>query len=189
VAVIELFPAHIRVLETMSPKEFLKFRDNLMPASGLQSLQFRRVEFLLGMGDNRYAAMFNSEESAQLKRDSETNLWDTFLKAIKTKYDLNNSDKTSQMDSIKQIYNQDKFEDAKQFCENLIELDESLLKWRNAHALLAERMIGYKPGTGREDVQKITQKGSFEEGGVKYLRDMTMKKAFPLLWEARTYLT
>ena len=38
----------VQVLETMSPAHFLEFRDLLRPASGLQSLQFRELEFLSG---------------------------------------------------------------------------------------------------------------------------------------------
>jgi len=39
----------VDVLETMTPLDFLDFRDDLMPASGLQSVQFRLVENKLGM--------------------------------------------------------------------------------------------------------------------------------------------
>jgi tryptophan 2,3-dioxygenase len=45
----ELLIQQIRVLETMSPLEFLDFRDYLFPASGFQSFQFRLVETLLGL--------------------------------------------------------------------------------------------------------------------------------------------
>src|SRR3954447_23528421 len=36
------------VLETLTPNEYVEFRDVLGPASGLQSFQFRAIEFLLG---------------------------------------------------------------------------------------------------------------------------------------------
>lgn len=39
----------LRVLETMTPLDFLDFRDFLFPASGFQSVQFRLVENLLGL--------------------------------------------------------------------------------------------------------------------------------------------
>jgi len=38
----------IDVLETMTPQDFLVFRDRLAPASGFQSVQFRELEFVLG---------------------------------------------------------------------------------------------------------------------------------------------
>ncbi len=44
----------LRVLETMTPLDFLDFRDYLFPASGFQSFQFRLVENKLGLkSENR----------------------------------------------------------------------------------------------------------------------------------------
>lgn len=44
----------LNVLETMTPLDFLEFRDFLIPASGFQSLQFRIVENMLGLNmENR----------------------------------------------------------------------------------------------------------------------------------------
>jgi tryptophan 2,3-dioxygenase len=42
----------IRVLETMKPLDFLDFRDVLAPASGFQSVQFRKLENILGLGED-----------------------------------------------------------------------------------------------------------------------------------------
>lgn len=39
----------IDVLETMTPLDFLEFRDLLVPASGFQSLQFKRIEIMMGL--------------------------------------------------------------------------------------------------------------------------------------------
>ena len=49
IEIMELLIQQIRVLETMSPLEFLDFRDYLFPASGFQSFQFRLIETLLGL--------------------------------------------------------------------------------------------------------------------------------------------
>lgn len=47
----------INILETMSPMDFLEFRDTLAPASGFQSFQFRLLENKLGLRSrNEYAA-------------------------------------------------------------------------------------------------------------------------------------
>jgi tryptophan 2,3-dioxygenase len=43
----------IDVLETMTPLDFLEFRDTLIPASGFQSVQFRLVENMLGLKPDR----------------------------------------------------------------------------------------------------------------------------------------
>jgi tryptophan 2,3-dioxygenase len=40
---------HFEVLETMTPMDFLEFRDLLIPASGFQSVQFREIEIKLGL--------------------------------------------------------------------------------------------------------------------------------------------
>ena len=40
---------HVRILETMTPLDFLEFRDFISPASGFQSLQFRLLETKLGL--------------------------------------------------------------------------------------------------------------------------------------------
>lgn len=45
----KLLNEQIRVLETMTPQEFLEFRDFLFPASGFQSFQFRLLEIKLGV--------------------------------------------------------------------------------------------------------------------------------------------
>ncbi len=45
--------AQIRVLETMTPLDFLDFRNYLFPASGFQSHQFRMVELMLGLKSDR----------------------------------------------------------------------------------------------------------------------------------------
>ena len=45
---------HIEVLQTMTPQDFLEFRAVLAPASGFQSAQFRELEFLSGLKDERF---------------------------------------------------------------------------------------------------------------------------------------
>ncbi|HEY5564696.1 MAG TPA: tryptophan 2,3-dioxygenase family protein [Rhodothermia bacterium] len=49
VAIERLMLEQITVLETMTPLDFLDFRDYLIPASGFQSLQFRLLESKLGL--------------------------------------------------------------------------------------------------------------------------------------------
>ena len=54
----ELLLNQIHILETMSPAEFAEFRDNLRPASGFQSVQFREIEFVAGIRDEAYLRFF-----------------------------------------------------------------------------------------------------------------------------------
>ena len=49
VLIFELAGSHFRLMETMRPKEYLRFRDKLAPASGFQSAQLRELEILLGL--------------------------------------------------------------------------------------------------------------------------------------------
>lgn len=184
--ILELFPQQLRVLETMSPQEFLKFRDNLMPASGLQSFQFRRMEFLLGLGDRRYFSLFSPKEVSLLEGDINNNLWQALMEKLSG--GAKELDESGQLNVIRKVYSGTDGRGIREFCEALIELDESFLKYRQAHALLAERMIGYRPGTGKDDVKKIMKDSSFSKGGVDYLRRVSIKKCFPILWEARTFI-
>src|SRR3982751_3502394 len=48
----------VDVLETMTPQDFLEFRQRLAPASGFQSVQFRELEFLSGAKDPGYVERF-----------------------------------------------------------------------------------------------------------------------------------
>ncbi|WP_246128715.1 tryptophan 2,3-dioxygenase family protein [Pleionea sediminis] len=48
-AIQKLLIDQIGVLETMTPLDFLDFRDYLVPASGFQSIQFKEIEILLGL--------------------------------------------------------------------------------------------------------------------------------------------
>src|SRR5215831_12356638 len=50
--IIKLLVAQLDVLETMTPADFLDFRNYLFPASGFQSLQFRLIETRLGLSEH-----------------------------------------------------------------------------------------------------------------------------------------
>ena len=48
-AILRVAVAHWEVMETLPTREFLAFRDKLLPASGFQSAQMRQIEILLGL--------------------------------------------------------------------------------------------------------------------------------------------
>ncbi len=50
-AIMELCTQQFKVVETLTPQDFLEFRDKLIPASGFQSFQMREIEVLLGLED------------------------------------------------------------------------------------------------------------------------------------------
>jgi tryptophan 2,3-dioxygenase len=170
------------ILETMTPLEFLTFRDRLESASGFQSFQFRELEFALGHKNPQILNRFDElDEEKQLlqKRFDEKSLWQIFLEFLK----LNNYKVTDTMISsdkennspelreiITEIYNNNYM--IAQFCELLVDLDEGFQEWRYRHVKMVERTIGTKQGTGGSD-------------GVKYLMRTLSIKFFPLLWEIR----
>ena len=51
VAILEQAVQHFRVMETLTTRDYLEFRDRLIPASGFQSAQLREIEILLGLDD------------------------------------------------------------------------------------------------------------------------------------------
>lgn len=88
-AIQQLLIEQIRVMETMTPLDFLDFRKHLFPASGFQSYQFRQVEVLLGLpAENRltynhkpYHCVFQGPQKEYLE---ETENEGTLFKSMET---------------------------------------------------------------------------------------------------------
>jgi tryptophan 2,3-dioxygenase len=191
VQIMKVLVQQIHILETMTPVEFLGFRDNLMPASGFQSLQFREIEFVAGLKDERFLAHFKNRPetlAALKKRMAEPDMRDAYYDMLRgLGYPL--PEKASELErtgdrdgydrimaAIKPIYqNPDDNLALYLLSESLVEFDEHLALWREHHVRVVERVIGFKRGTG----------GS---SGVEYLRSTTAKKCFPYLWEVRTHV-
>jgi tryptophan 2,3-dioxygenase len=181
----------IRILETMTPYGFLLFRDELKPASGFQSTQFREIEFVSGAKDEKLFKFFQTDEKALeklKKRIEEQTLSEAFFGVLRRRGldapadDSSLSEEAQQENYMKRIDCIVKilsdFENrAEEFemQEALIEHDELISLWRSNHVKMVERMVGFKRGTGGSE-------------GVGYLRKTLEKKFFPELWEARTYL-
>src|SRR6185369_11724765 len=60
----KLLVNQIHILESMTPISFLAFRDQLNPASGFQSMQFREIEFSSGLKDESILREFTTDEFA-----------------------------------------------------------------------------------------------------------------------------
>src|SRR5690606_37907116 len=80
--ILKVLVAQIDVLETMTPLEFLSFRDRLESGSGFQSFQFRALEFALGL--KRRSAVDHYPEGSPSRELLENAfrsppLWDAFL--------------------------------------------------------------------------------------------------------------
>jgi aminocarboxymuconate-semialdehyde decarboxylase len=175
------------ILETMLPTHFMAFRGKLEPASGFQSEQFRELEFLCGLKDEKMLRYHRPtpEAHARLERRlREPSLHDALFEALravgKLKVD-NNASEREQFDAraraILSLYRDERSNrDWIDVCERLTEFDALVVSWRLRHIQLVERVIGVRMGTG----------GS---AGSSYLKHTLDKKFFPELWEARTLLT
>ena len=72
--ILKLLVHQLDVLETMTPLDFLDFRDLLSPASGFQSVQFRAIEIRLGLrsqdrlklDDKRFHLMLSEPDRARI---------------------------------------------------------------------------------------------------------------------------
>jgi tryptophan 2,3-dioxygenase len=181
----------IHILETMTPISFLAFRDELNPASGFQSMQFREIELSSGLKDATILDSFRSDEFAmgrlQARYDAPT-LGDALYALLRRRgLDAPPDDEKRAEEARHKLYGQrtraileilthfeTRFEEF-QLIESFIEHDEYFSLWRSHHVKMVERMVGAKRGTGGSE-------------GIGYLRTTLDKKFFPELWEARTFL-
>lgn len=171
---------HIRVIETMSPQDFLAFRSNLAPASGFQSVQFREIEFLSGLKEPGLVRKLGElpEERARLERRlAEPTVWDAYCALLQAhSLAMPPEDEERRRDSLLlMMRNKDAYEELFYTSEALLDHDELFSLWRLHHVLMVERQIGAKTGTG----------GST---GASYLRSTLDKRFYPDLWEVRSYL-
>src|SRR5712691_12421035 len=83
--ILQVLVAQLDILETMTPLEFLSFRDRLESGSGFQSFQFRELEFVLGTKNPAAVARYaeGSEGRRRLEaRYAQPVLWDAFLACL-----------------------------------------------------------------------------------------------------------
>ncbi|MCA1710534.1 MAG: tryptophan 2,3-dioxygenase [Actinobacteria bacterium] len=170
----------VQVLETMTPQDFLAFREHLSPASGFQSVQFRELEFLSGARDPAYvqrmAQATTAEQDRMWKRLDEPSLWDAFVVLVETR-GLPMTDEEVRRTSLLTIARAQPTEhqDLWDLAEGLLEHDSLASQWRSRHVDMVERQIGTKSGTG----------GS---SGAPYLRTRLAIRYYPELWELRSFL-
>ena len=188
--VIRTLTATFDVIETMRPNDFLQFRSNLQPASGLQSLQFREIEFLSGCPDRRYLGLFRGEARRRLERRlREPTLWDVYLELLEANRMAAGS-RAETLRSVTGILKAPDYHVLGPLTEALYDYDHQFAVWRTRHIHMTMRLIGAKPGTGTASVGKLAASGyqTMGQGGVDYLRSTSPKVFFPLLWEARTFM-
>jgi tryptophan 2,3-dioxygenase len=186
--ILKVVVAQIDVLETMTPLEFLSFRERLEKGSGFQSYQFRELEFVLGQ--KRRSAVDHYPEGSEARRRLEDRLarptlWDGFLRLLAARgYAIPASalhrDPTQPVAPAPElhamlidVYRRDP--DLRALCERLVDLDEGLQEWRYRHVKMVQRTIGSRPGTGGSE-------------GAAYLMTTLNRPCFPDLWTIRTEL-
>ncbi len=179
------------VLETLTPSEYAQFRAVLGPASGLQSHQFRAIEFLLGNKNVKLIELQRHDEVAYpyLKKLLESpSLYDEFLRYLARRGMPVPAERVQRDWSqpyerhpgvvavFKTIYEDTERHWAEyDMCEKLVDVEENFLLWRFRHVKTVERIIGYKRGTGGT-------------AGVAFLRKTLELALFPELIDVRTEL-
>ena len=186
--ILKVMVAQLDILETMTPLEFLSFRDRLEAGSGFQSHQFRELEFALGLKDPRVLERYpeGGEPRRRIERRLQAGtLWDSFLRYLRAngvavpRRDLERDVTRSVEPSpelrpeLVEIYRHRPA--LAELCERLVDLDEGLQEWRYRHVKMVQRTIGTKRGTG----------GST---GAEYLMSTLNKPLYPDLWAIRTEL-
>ena len=186
--ILKVMVAQIDVLETMTPIDYLTFRDRLASGSGFQSFQFRQFEFVLGAKRRAVVEHFpegSAARAALQQRFERPCLWDAFLGYLdRAGYAIPASaarpDPTLPVVAspelqplLIEIYRTDPA--TMQLCERMVDLDEGVQEWRYRHVKMVQRTIGTKRGTG----------GS---SGADYLKSTLFHESFPDLWAIRTEL-
>jgi len=179
------------VLETLTPSEYMEFRGVLGHASGFQSFQYRKLEFLLGNKNRDALKVFadfpqiHEDLKATLEAPS---LYDEFLMHLRRRglaipeacvardwsepYEKNEE----LVGVLRQIYERPREHwDAYEMCEKLVDVEEYFQLWRFRHMKTVERIIGFRQGTG----------GS---SGVGFLKQALNLTFFPELFAVRTGL-
>ncbi|MYL36679.1 tryptophan 2,3-dioxygenase [Halobacillus litoralis] len=178
------------VLATMTPSEYMEFRDQLGQASGFQSYQYRMIEFSLGYKTDAVLKIYRKDKKLHSRLEEaykQPSLYDVTLEQLaKAGFDL---DPEMLERDYTRMYEQnptveaawacvykdvDRYWHLYQLAEKLVDLEDSLQQWRFRHMKTVERIIGHKKGTG----------GST---GVGYLKKVLDHRFFPELWDVRTH--
>jgi tryptophan 2,3-dioxygenase len=168
------------VLSTLTPVDYLKFRAVLGTSSGFQSVQFREIEFRLGLKNAAFLEQYpeGSADHARLQAAlDEPSLREAAVAALeRAGFDVGDGSAEALAAAWLQVYRDaERWFELYELAEKLVDIDDALASWRHKHVLTVERIIGNKRGTG----------GS---AGAPYLRSTLDKRVFPELWSLRTAL-
>jgi tryptophan 2,3-dioxygenase len=187
-AILHLLIEQIPLLETMFAVDFAQFRGNLRPASGFQSVQFRKLEFLCGAKNPQMTGRVGEDEASRRELEEalrQPTLYDHFLHhlarsgfaipqaVLERDVSLPHQADPAIVDALVRLYQEsDGHYPQFRLAEHLLQLDERFAIWRFHHVKMVERMIGSRAGTG----------GS---SGAKYLASTLTMRFFPEIWQVR----
>lgn len=179
------------VLETLTPSEYMEFREILGPSSGFQSLQYRQVEFLLGNKNAGMVKVFKHDPQAQQTLQAALDapgLYDEFLRYLARwghpvpvahlarDWSVPHVRNENLLPVFERIYEDtDTYYREYALCEDMVDLETQFQLWRFRHMRTVMRIIGFKRGTG----------GS---SGVDFLKRALDLTFFPELFDVRTTL-
>ena len=179
------------ILSTLTPVDYLKFRDDLGRSSGFQSQGYRKLEFLLGNKNSDMLKVHQKNSAAHQELElllNSPSLYDEVIKAlVKAGFSIDdnvlNRDVTQAYQSNESVveawltvYQEpEKHFELYELAEKLVDIEDSFQQWRFKHMYTVQRIIGYKKGTG----------GS---SGVGFLKKALDVSFFPELFEVRTHL-
>lgn len=177
------------VLSTLTPSEYIEFRDKLGNASGFQSYQNRLFEFAMGY-KTTYVLKIYEKDSELLEKlqaaYTKPSIYDVSIQALAKaglpidpevlNRDVSKTHQTNE--SVKQAWmtvykDVDTYWELYELAEKLVDIEDLFQQWRFRHMKTVERIIGFKVGTG----------GS---GGVSYLKKVLDQYFFPELWALRS---
>ncbi len=179
------------ILSTMTPVDYLKFRDTLGPASGFQSYCYRKLEFLLGNKNRKLVEVHRHDAQAYADLQSvlkEPGLYDVVLRRLsdvgfaidQEKLERDFSEPYEANESVQAawfaIYSDpEEYFELYELAEKLVDIEDAFQSWRFKHMYTVQRIIGNRQGTG----------GS---SGVPFLKQAIETSFFPELFAIRTDL-
>ncbi|MEJ2172506.1 MAG: tryptophan 2,3-dioxygenase family protein [Woeseiaceae bacterium] len=179
------------ILSTMTPVDYLKFRDELGPASGFQSYAYRKLEFLLGNKNRKLVDVHRHDQKVfdEMSRVLEApGLYDVVLRKLSERgfeidadwLERDFSQPYEANDSVQRAWAEIYADPEKHFelyelGEKLVDIEDAFQLWRFKHMYTVQRIIGHRRGTG----------GS---SGVPFLKKALDTSFFPELFAIRTDL-
>lgn len=179
------------ILATMTPADYLRFRDSLGQSSGFQSYQYREIEYRLGNKNRALLKPHAHRDDLRTRLEtalSDPSLYDqAILLLARRGFDIDadiihrdwaerhKANASVEAAWTKVYHNTDEYWDLYELAEKLVDLEDSFQQWRFRHLKTVSRIIGHRRGTGGT-------------AGINYLEKALQYCFFPELWDLRASL-